>query len=479
MILPNGEIRHFKVSIKSVVREVLTHPDFDDEFSKVEITGIVFEWNGYELFPCVDTYTVPDYKVMEVIGNIFDNPQLLCEAGQQRTVYEGIWKELYMSENKHELWELKQMQSLPLSAKIQMTRQRIRAWIDEFGEDGVYVSFSGGKDSTVLLDIIRKDYPNIEAVFVDTGLEYPSVRHFAINTENVTELRPTMNFRDVIIKHGYPIISKEVSQVVQEARIGLKRGDGSYQFRIERILGIGHYKPSEDGIKSQFDVSRYQFLLDAPFEISDKCCKVMKKKPARNYEKRTKKKVILAAMAEESRLRRQRWLKYGCNAWDDKKRQSSNPMSFWTEQDVLRYIHENSLDIANAYGKVVVKNDGIDGQMNIHDYLGDYRDCQFETTGCKRTGCIFCGFGITQDKQRFTRLSLQEAQLCDYVMRGGEFSKDGMWQPSQDGLGYWFVLKWLNIHGNLGIGIPNEEYYLSTYQSEKTNKFLEVKELLC
>lgn len=244
-----------------------------------------------------------------------------------------------MAENKHTMDELKQWQALPLSIKILMTKERIRNWVNEFGEDGVYVSFSGGKDSTVLLDIVRKDYPNIEAVFVNTGLEYPSVRLFAESKENVTVLRPTMNFRDVIIKYGYPVIGKEVSQVVQEARIGLKRADGSYQFRIDRILGKGHYAPLEDGTKSQYDVSRYKFLLDAPFNISDKCCKVMKKRPARSYERKTKKKIILATMADESRLRKQRWLKYGCNAWDDKKQQSSNPMSFWTEQDVLTYIH--------------------------------------------------------------------------------------------------------------------------------------------
>lgn len=370
-------------------------------------------------------------------------------------------------ENKHTIGDLRQMQSLPLSAKIQMTRQRIRAWIDEFGEDGVYVSFSGGKDSTVLIDIVRKDYPNIEAIFVNTGLEYPSVRQFALSKENVTELRPTMNFRDVIIKYGYPIIGKEVSQVVQEARIGLKRGDGSYQFRIDRILGKGHYAPLEDGTKSQFDVSAYKFLLDAPFNISDRCCKVMKKNPARSYERKSGRKIILATMADESRLRRQRWLKYGCNAWDDKKQQSSNPMSFWTEQDILTYIHTYNLAIAEAYGQVVVKNDGVDGQINIHDYLGDYRDCQYETTGCKRTGCIFCGFGITQDKQRFVRLSDQEPKLCDYVMRGGEFGESGMWQPSKDGLGYWFVLEWLNVHGNLKIGIPNREYYIEKYGTER------------
>lgn len=382
-------------------------------------------------------------------------------------------------ENKRTIGDLRQMQSLPLQAKLQMTRQRIRAWIDEFGEDGAYVRFIGGKNSTVLLDIVRKDYPNIEAVFVNTGLEYPSVRQFALSKENVTELRPTMNFRDVIIKYGYPIIGKEV---VQEARIGLKRGNGSYQFRIDRILDKGHYTPLEDGTKSQFDVSAYKFLLDAPFNISYRCCKVMKKNTIRSYERKTKRKIILATMADERRLGRQRWLKYGCNAWDDKKQQSSNPMSFWTEQDILTYIHENNLTIADAYGQVVRdwNKDGLtEGQIDFYEKLSEIDpSCKlpgysYKTTGCKRTGCIFCRFGITQDKQRFVRLSEQEPKLCDYVMRGGEFSESGMWQPNKDGLGYWFVLEWLNEFGNLGIGIPNRDYYMDKYCMEENRKYLE------
>ena len=81
-----------------------------------------------------------------------------------------------MSEqNRHTAGDLTQMQALPLSAKINMTKLRIRAWVDEFGIDGVYVSFSGGKDSTVLLHICREMYPDIKAVFVDTGLEYPEI----------------------------------------------------------------------------------------------------------------------------------------------------------------------------------------------------------------------------------------------------------------------------------------------------------------
>lgn len=122
---------------------------------------------------------------------------------------------------------------------------------------------------------------------------------------------------------------------------------------------------------------------------------------------------------------------------------------------------------------MVVKNDGVDGQMNIHDYLGDYRDCQYETTGCKRTGCVFCLFGIRQDLDRMINLYKQEPKLCDYVMRGGEFSESGMWQPSKDGLGYWFVLEWLNAHGNLKIGIPNRDCYMDKYCTEENRKYLE------
>ena len=99
-----------------------------------------------------------------------------------------------------------------------MTKERIREWVKEYGIDGVYVSFSGGKDSTVLLHMAREMYPNIKAVFVDTGLEYPEIRDFVKSFDNVDWLRPKMNFKQVIEKYGYPFISKEVSECVDGAR---------------------------------------------------------------------------------------------------------------------------------------------------------------------------------------------------------------------------------------------------------------------
>ena len=79
----------------------------------------------------------------------------------------------------HSREELEEMQRLPLQRKIQITTARIIEWYQHY--DGkVYVAFSGGKDSTVLLDIVRRIYPDVPAVFSDTGLEFPEVREFVI-----------------------------------------------------------------------------------------------------------------------------------------------------------------------------------------------------------------------------------------------------------------------------------------------------------
>ena len=366
-----------------------------------------------------------------------------------------------MGENKHTLSDLYQMQSLPLSAKIRMTEYRIRQWYETF-EGNVYVSFSGGKDSTVLLDIARRLYPDIEAVFVNTGLEYPSVRKFALSKENVTELRPDMNFRDVVIKYGYPIISKEVARDVFSARRN-PNGKTADKFKTD-----GSFAKKYNG---NFCLEKWSFLLNAPFMISNKCCNVMKKKAVKDYGKKTNKKPILATMACESELRTKNWIVNGCNAFCCNE-PISNPMSFWTENDILTYIHENNLEIADAYGDVVIDTKGqVEGQLTIQELLGDYTDCKFCTTGCKRTGCIFCLFGITQDLFRIYNLQKQEPQLADYVLCGGEFGESGMWQPSAKGMGYWFVLDWLEMHG-IYIPYTNVEHYRTTYGNERTKELL-------
>lgn len=67
LVLDDGEVREFDVCLKTVNRVVKCYPDFDDEYAKVAITGIVFCWNGYNLFPCVDKNGISDVSKMEVI----------------------------------------------------------------------------------------------------------------------------------------------------------------------------------------------------------------------------------------------------------------------------------------------------------------------------------------------------------------------------------------------------------------------------
>ena len=126
--------------------------------------------------------------------------------------------------NKHTMTDLYQMQALPLSAKIRMTQNRINGWVDEFGEDGVYVSFSGGKDSTVLVDIVRNvcGYKNIPLVFIDVPTQYPELKQFAMTFDNLVILKPKISFAEVCEKYGFPLFSKEISECIADSRKYIK-----------------------------------------------------------------------------------------------------------------------------------------------------------------------------------------------------------------------------------------------------------------
>ncbi len=324
--------------------------------------------------------------------------------------------------------ELKILQSLPLDIKIAKTQARIREWVNHYGVDGVYVSFSGGKDSTVLLDIARRMYPEIEAVFVDTGLEYPKIRKFVKSFDNVTIIKPEMLFVDVIKKYGYPFFGKEIAECIEQGRKVLERNDGTYNYRLLKLQGKALDK---NGNISIYNLKKYEAMLYVDFIIGSKCCSIMKKKPLELFTKLYDKYPMTAQLAKESRLRTQQWLKNGCNGFDMKS-PISNPMSFWTEQDILLYIKDNNIKIADVYGDIVY----VDKNGNYYDYLL----CDtgtLTTTKCKRTGCMFCAFGCQEEKGegRFQMLKRTYPRQYDYCMNGGEYNEQGLWQPNSKGLG--------------------------------------------
>ena len=298
-----------------------------------------------------------------------------------------------MSETKYTKEDLKTMQSWSLERKIQVTQTRIIEWYQHY-KGQVYVSFSGGKDSTVLLDLARRIYPDIEAVFVDTGLEYPEIREFVKSIDNVTWLKPEMNFHKVIETYGYPVISKTVAHSVSVAK---RNPNGAVYKNL--------FSPSKRG---PYAMHKYEYLISVPFNVSEKCCNIMKKKPAHSYSKATGKKPIIGTMACESQMRKTQWMNHGCNAFDI-EHPASQPISFWTEQDVLQYLNEFGIPYASVYGEIKQDENG-----------------KYYTTGCNRTGCVFCGFGCHLEKEpnRFQRLKVTHPKLWEYCMR--DWDKGGL-----------------------------------------------------
>ena len=363
---------------------------------------------------------------------------------------------------KHSKKILKTYQSYPLELKMAKTEKRIIEVAENYD---FYVSFSGGKDSAVAVDFTAKVLSKIgiskmHVLNINTGLEYLSVQKFCkpfcelISEKYGIEVildttYPEMTFNNVLKTYGYPIISKEVSQCIYEARKGIINGNGTYQYRINKLNGE-HKNP--DGSLSQYNCPQYKFLLDAPFRISHKCCYKVKKEPAYLYEKATGRIPIVATTTEESRARQSAWLKHGCNAFNT-DRPISAPFSFWLNQDILEYHIRENLPMADVYGHIEVDIPGMmPGQMTL--FQEEMTGNKLRTTGCPRTGCIYCLFGITQDKDRILRLQKLEPKRADYVLRGGEFDKKGMWIPTKEGLGYWFILDFLKENG---IDIPYKD----------------------
>lgn len=128
----------------------------------------------------------------------------------------------------HDANRLAELQALPLSRKVQITQARIIEWYQHYNGN-VCVSFSGGKDSTALLHIVRGIYPDVKAVFSNTGLEYPEIQRFVKSFDNVDVVTPKMRFDQVISTYGYPIISKEVAEAIYYAR-----RIRSYPVQVER-----------------------------------------------------------------------------------------------------------------------------------------------------------------------------------------------------------------------------------------------------
>ena len=243
------------------------------------------------------------------------------------------------------------------------------------GLDKVYISWSGGKDSTVLLDIARRMYPDILAVFCATGNEYPDIMKFVRDAKkdgaNIQIIRPKMTPREVWERYGFPLVGKESAEKVHKVRINPNTKTAIM------LMGDTYYSLG----------AKWKYLVDEPYETSHMCCNKLKKEPFHAFEKENGRRPILGVMASESKMRAGRYVRNGgCNVFGE--RPASNPLSIWVEQDIWDYIAKYNLPIAEIYHK-----------------------------GAQRTGCMGCGFGAQfADDTRFRVLLANYPKCYDMVM---------------------------------------------------------------
>lgn len=277
---------------------------------------------------------------------------------------------------------LKSFQQLPLEVKIQKSMMIIDEAIREFGQDKIYISYSGGKDSTVLSHLVRTKYPNILHIFSDTTNEYPETLQHIIweqkyNHMNLIRVRPrdgkgkAFNFRRVVDEYGYPMFTKSAANAIRTYRRACteKTKDNAIQYIRRNFKRYEQYKECN---------------------ISDLCCDKLKKVPIKKKAKELKMEcVMLGTLAEESRQRERDWLEYGCNIFYKKKDNQCRPLSFWTEKDIYEYIKMYNIKLAKIY-----------------------------EMGYDRNGCMFCGFGVHLEGEynRFMRLKETHPKSYKYLI---------------------------------------------------------------
>lgn len=249
--------------------------------------------------------------------------------------------------------ELLERQGWSLEKKIDHSLGVIEDFHAQLGGK-VAVSFSGGKDSTVLLWLVRKLFPEVKGVFCNTGNEWPDIVKFVRGTENIDIIYPEMKPSEVIGGYGFPLISKDTAHKIWYARhrpdsVVAKVGMGE--------VGNGKYKIP----------MCYRYLLDADYDVTSECCEILKKRPFAKYRKEHQVNFYIGTMACESLNRTSSYLRQGsCNHYDwvDRRRTKSLPLSIWMEEDIWACIERYKIPIADIYRK-----------------------------GASRTGCMFCAFG--------------------------------------------------------------------------------------
>lgn len=269
--------------------------------------------------------------------------------------------------------ELQQRINWTLEQKIDHSLYVIDAFIAQYPNSKI--AFSGGIDSTVMLKLVRMFDKNRTAIFANTTNEFNEILHFVRDTENVEIVMPDVTFIKTVEKYGFPLISKKVARMIHDCKYPTANNQNS---RTLYLTGI-----KQDGTKTKsFKLAdKWKHLIDAPFDITYKCCDLLKKKPMEKFKSEG---VFIGTMATDSGTRKGAYMKTGCINLTENK---CMPLSIWTKKDVWNFVKQNNVKYCDVYDK---------GEIN--------------------TGCAYCGFGCQFDKTRFDRLKEREPKRYEQMM---------------------------------------------------------------
>lgn len=238
----------------------------------------------------------------------------------------------------------------------------IRDTINKYGEENFYISFSGGKDSTVVHHLVDMALPEnkIPRVFDDTGIEYNLVKEFVREREReddrFVEIRPNQSIKQMLERVGYPFKSKEHAQRVSEYQA--KHTIRPYLQRY--IDGV-----DKQGSAKSFQCPqslRYQFTEEFTLKVSHKCCKELKKKPLDKWKKENGKTVTITGMMRDEGGQRSN---IDCIHFTRGKLNKFHPLAKVNKEWEEWFIKEYNIKLCKLY----------------------YEPYNFEREGCK--GCPF------------------------------------------------------------------------------------------
>ena len=265
---------------------------------------------------------------------------------------------------------------------------KIKSTIAKYGEENFYISFSGGKDSTVLSALVDMAVPGnkIPRVYANTGIEYNLILDFVKREQerdhpwDLVILKPAVPIKPTLEHEGYPFKSKIHSHCVY-----------LYQNDPEKNMWKGYtgQRPEHWHTRTCPKVLEYQFTDKNTLKISDKCCVRMKEEPLTNWAKQNKKDIaIIGIMMDEGGRR----MKSTCMKFSGKKLKRFQPLVPVTKEWEDWFIDEYDVAISEIYKPPY----------------------NFKRTGCK--GCPF-GVGLQNELDVLEKFFPMERKQCEIIWK--------------------------------------------------------------